>query len=135
MASGSRETLALPKELWADASLLSAFDIQLRYESQHDSGLSPARAFTLLVETNAGVVKILRGIDGPWSVNCPKCGQLGGSMITDSLENFDAAADRQRTMQSELNATCPKHESQWADSVQQMRERREKKKQDSVEED
>ena len=65
VASGSRETLALPKELWADASLLSTFDIQLRYESQHDSGVSPARAFTLLVETNVGVIKILRGIDGP----------------------------------------------------------------------
>jgi len=133
--SGSRQSLALPEKLWAGISILSTFDIQLRYESQHESGISPARAFTLIVGTNSAVLKIRRGIEDTWWVKCPKCEQLGGSMITENLENFDAAEQRQRTMESELKATCPKHESQWADSVEQIRERREQQKQDAVEQD
>jgi hypothetical protein len=102
------------------------FDVQLRYESQHDSGVSAARAFTLVV-TNSEVMKVRRGIDDTWFVNCPKCGQVGGSMITENLENFDVALERQRVMESELSVTCPEHASQWADSVEQIRERRKNK--------
>jgi hypothetical protein len=135
--SGSRQSLALPENLWLGISLLSTFDVQLRYESQHESGISPARAFTLIVGTNSTVLKIRRGIDGSWFVKCPKCEQLGGSMITENLENFDAAEDRQRAMESDLKATCPKHESRWTDSVEQIRERTEQQKPDQnhVEED
>jgi hypothetical protein len=123
--------------LWAGVTLQSAFDIQLRYESQHDSGLSQSRAFTLLV-TNAKVVKIRRGIEGTWWVNCPKCDERCAPMITEGLENFDSAAKRESALLSELKATCPRHESQWSDSVEQIRERREQKKAqngDDVEED
>jgi hypothetical protein len=135
--SGSRQSLALPEDLWAGISILSTFDVQLRYESQHDSGISLALAFTLIVGTNSTVLKIRRGIEDTWWVNCPKCGQMAGSMITDKLENFNAAEARQREMESELKATCPKHESQWADSVERIRETREQQKQDqeAVEED
>src|SRR5260370_3285488 len=135
VGSGSRETLALPDKLWTGISLISAFDVQIRYESQHDSGFSPARAFTLLVGANSGVINIRRGIDDTWWVSCPMCGQLAASMITDGLENFDAAADRQRVLESELKATCPDHASQWADSVEQIRQRREQQKPEDVEED
>jgi hypothetical protein len=48
-------------------------------------------------------------------------------MITENLENFDAASERQKVMKSELKASCPDHFSQWADSVEQMRERRKDK--------
>lgn len=123
VGSGSREIIALPEKLWAGIAIISAFDVQLRYESQQDSGVSPARAFTLIV-ANSEVRKVRRGIDDTWFVNCPKCEQVGGSMITENLENFDAALERQRIMESELNVTCPEHSSQWSDSVEQMRERR-----------
>jgi hypothetical protein len=135
VGSGSRETLALPDKLWTGIALLSAFDVQLRYESQHDSGTSPTRAFTLIIGLNSGVIKIRRGVEDTWWVSCPKCKNLAASMITENLENFDAAADRQRVMESELEATCPGHQSQWADSVEQIRERREQQKPDIVEED
>jgi len=81
-----------------------------------------------VVGTNSTVLKIRRGIEGTWWVNCPKCGKIEGSMITDNLENFDAAEGRQQVMESEFKATCPKHESRWADSVEQIRERREQQK-------
>jgi hypothetical protein len=135
VGSGSRQTLALPDKLWVGIPLISAFDVQLRYESQHDSGVSPAQAFTLLIGTNSEVIKVRRGIDDTWFVNCPKCGQVGGSMITENLENFDAASERQRVMESELSVTCPEHSSQWSDSVEQIRERRKEKRQDAVQED
>jgi hypothetical protein len=122
VGSGSRETLALPEKLWAGIAIISAFDVRLRYESQHDSGITPARAFTL-IGTDSKVIKVRRGIDDTWWVTCPKCGQVGGSMITENLENFDAALERQRIMESELNVTCPDHSSQWSDTVEQMRER------------
>jgi hypothetical protein len=122
VASGSRRTLALPEKLWAGIALISAFDVQLRYESQHDSGVSPAQAFTL-IGTDSKVIKVRRGIDDTWFVECPKCRQIGGSMMTENLENFDAALERQRVMESELNVTCPDHSSQWSDAVEQMRER------------
>jgi hypothetical protein len=135
VGSGSRQSLALPEKLWVGIALLSAFDVQLRYESQHDSGTSPARAFTLVIGLNSGVIKILRGIDDTWWVSCPKCEKLAASMITENLENLDVAADRQRVMESELKVTCPDHKSQWADSVEQIRERRAQQKPDIVEED
>jgi hypothetical protein len=125
VASGSRQGLALPEELWAGNPLLSTFDIRLRYESQHDSGVTPTHAFTLLVGNGSAVIKIRRGIDDTWWVTCPQCKAIGGSMMTENLENFDAAAERQKIMESELRVTCPDHSSQWSDSVEQMRERRE----------
>jgi hypothetical protein len=133
--SGSRQTLPLPEKPWVKNPLLSTFDVQLRYESQHDSGVSPARAFTLVIGTNAEVLKVQRGISDTWWVNCPKCGKMGGSMITENLEHFDAASERQQVMESELNVTCPEHQSQWTDSVQQMRERHEKQEQDAIEQE
>ncbi len=123
VGSGSRETLALPEKLWAGIALISAFDVRLRYESQHDSGITPARAFTL-IGTDSKVIKVRRGIDDTWFVKCPKCGQIGGAMMTENLENFDAALERQRVMESELNVTCPDHSSRWFDTVEQIRERR-----------
>jgi hypothetical protein len=105
-------------------SLISAFDVQLRYESQHESGVSAPRAFTLKIGTNSEVIKVRRGIDDLWWVSCPKCTQLAGSMVTENLENFDAVSERQRVMESELKATCPDHLSQWADSIEQIGDRR-----------
>jgi hypothetical protein len=124
VASGSRSILALPKELWAEISLISAFDVQLHYESQRDSGVTPARAFTLVIGQNSEVLKVLRGIEDTWFVACPKCKDVAGSMITENLEDFDAALERQQVMESELNVTCPDHSSQWSDTVEQIRERR-----------
>lgn len=121
VASGSRSILALPKELWTGISLISTFDVQLHYESRRDSRVTPARAFTLVIGQNSEVLKVLRGIDDMWLVSCPKCDQLGGAMITENLDNFDDALERQLVMKSELKATCP---SQWSDSVEQIRERR-----------
>jgi hypothetical protein len=122
--SGSREALRLPDKLWTAKSLISAFDVRLRYESQRDSGCSQARAFTLVVGLSSDVIKVRRGIDDTWLVSCPKCQQVAGSMITEDLENFDEAAKRQAAMESELNASCPEHYSQWMDSVEQIRRRR-----------
>jgi hypothetical protein len=124
VAAGSRETLRLPEKLWTEKSLISTFDVRFRYESQHDSGLSAARAFTLVIGLSRDVIKIRQGIDDMWFLPCPKCGQLAGSMITEELDNFDEAAKRQAVMESELRATCPDHQSQWMDSVEQIRRRR-----------
>jgi len=124
--SGARQTLSLPDRLWRENPLISAFDVQLRFDSQNESGLSSARAFTLLVGTNAAVIRVRRGLDDDtWFVNCPKCGKIAGSMITENLDNFDAAFARRREMDSELKVSCPEHWSQWNDSVEQVRARRE----------
>jgi hypothetical protein len=56
-------------------------------------------------------------------------------MITENLDNFDDALKRQLVMKSEFKVTCPDHSSQWSDSVEQIRERREQKKDDAVHED
>ena len=96
VASGSRETLGLPEKLWTAKALLSPFDVQLRYESQHDSGLSQARAFTLLIGLSSDVIKVRRGIDDTWFSSCPKCQEAAGAMITEGLENLDEAALRQQ---------------------------------------
>lgn len=122
--SGSRRVIALPEKLWTRRVLISTFDVKFHYESQNDSGVSAARAFTLVIGTNSEVIKVRRGIDDSWWASCPKCKQLGGAMITENLDNFDAALERQTVMESELKASCPDHFSQWADSVEQIRERR-----------
>jgi hypothetical protein len=133
--SGSRQSLALPEKLWSEVALISAFDVRVRYESQHDSGLSIARAYTLLIGEGSGVIRVRKGIDDTWWVACPKCDHLAAPMITENLENFDAAFKRQNVMESELKVSCPDHGSQWADSVEQIRDRRERKKKGAVEEE
>jgi hypothetical protein len=122
--AGSRPVISLPDYLWTKSHLISAFDIQLSYESQHDCGTTVARAFTLVV-AGSDVIKVIKGIDDStsWLINCPKCKELA-AMIVDGLTNFDEAADRQRVMESELSTTCPQHQSQWADSLEQLRSRR-----------
>lgn len=134
VGSGSRRTFSLPDKLWSNIPLLSTFDVQLRYESQHESGHSAVRAFTIFIATNSEVLKVLRGIEDIWPVNCPKCGHFGGGMVTESLDNFDDALERELVMKSELQATCPEHSSQWSESVEHLRERR-KNGQGTVQED
>jgi hypothetical protein len=133
--AGSRPVLPLPEALWMERTLISLFDLQLRYESQHDSGLSPARAFTLVV-ANSNVIKVIRGIDGSstWWVSCPSCKELS-AMVVDGLEDFDEAQTRQGVMESELRATCPAHQSQWMESVQRLRDRRAGRDRDANKED
>jgi hypothetical protein len=133
--SGSRQSLALPEKVWSGIALISAFDVRLRYESQHDSGLSVARAYTLLIGEGSSVIRVRKGIDDTWWVACPKCDQLAASMITENLDNFDAALKRQSVMESELKVSCPDHGSQWADSTEQIRDRHERKKKGTVEEE
>jgi hypothetical protein len=122
--SGSRQTLALPESLWEGRALISAFDVRLRFESQHDLGESSAKAFTLLIGTSSDVVKIRRGIDDVWTLSCPKCKGFVCAMITENLANLDEAAKRQTIMEAELITSCPDHYSQWMDSIEQLRQRR-----------
>lgn len=124
VSSGSRQTLALPESLWKGQALTSAFDVRVRYESQHEVGVSPAKAFTLLIGTDSVVLKVKKGIDDTWLMSCPKCKHLAGAMITEGLENLDEASIRQKIMEAELTTSCPDHYSQWMDSVEQIRQRR-----------
>ncbi len=133
--SRSRETRSLPEKLWEGNALLLAFDVRLRYESQNDSGLTEARAFTLSTDLHSQVYKVRRGIDGLWGVKCPMCGVSGMEMITDGLGNFDDAAKRQQTMESDLRASCPDHRSQWMETVQHIRDVQEKQKEKETPED
>jgi hypothetical protein len=56
-------------------------------------------------------------------------------MITQGLGNFDQARERELTTESELKVTCPNHQSQWGDSVEQVRETRKQNPPDVIEED
>ena len=135
VASGSRETMALPEQLWKGQSLFSVFDLRLLYDSVNESGTTSAKAFTLVIDTNDEVAKIRRGIDNVWPVKCPKCEQTAAVMITEHLENFDDAAIRQHEMEGELRVSCPDHYSKWMDSVDQLRHRRAARGPDGLTED
>ena len=112
----------VPPRMYESEPNNSDLNVTLHYEHSGQSEESVSRAFRIEL-LHGKVYGIKAGVHGIWQVNCPKCSKIGGWMILTKLDNLQLANAREAEMENELAASCPEHRSQWADSVEQIRER------------
>lgn len=79
------------------------------------------KVFTLLLTEWSKVQDARKGLHGLWPVGCPKCEKAAGIfMVTDRLKSFDQAMQRQKELESEVAASCPKHSSKWLLTIEHV---------------
>lgn len=122
LSPGETGGFYVPRVLYENEQHNADIDVTLHYEYSGRPEETVSRAFRIEM-LHGKVYGIKAGVHGIWQVNCPKCRKLGGWMLLDGLENLQSATSRETEMKEELSATCPNHQSQWADTVEQIRER------------
>jgi hypothetical protein len=114
----------IPNSLWERHTLFCDLDVTLYYESATQAETSQSKAYNLQVGSK-GVRRIYKGIRR-WHAYCPKCQREGRmfnqGIITKGLANFDQALARQKEAESEFEATCPNHQSQWEITSETIKE-------------
>jgi hypothetical protein len=112
--AGESKRLDLPSSLY-DAyptQSFAAFDVCLVCVSSGETRDTKWRAFTLYESSGHRVTAIKAGIHDLWPLECPKCKTFDMMcMVTDGLQNFDEALERQKFAQQELATSCPNHSS------------------------
>ena len=112
LRSGGKKRFGLPHRQWEKLDLQQHIQITLFCESAKQK-FEQAKVYTLFMD-GSKVFKVRKGLRGVWPVGCPKCERfLGICMVTDGLQSFDEANLRQKTMESEVAASCPQHASKW----------------------
>src|SRR5260221_12928689 len=117
VAPDSKVGFFFPDSLWKSFTFFGDVNVKLYYESATQPMTSLSKAYTLSVGSEPKkVYKIRKGIRR-WYAHCPKCLSAGGTfnrgIDTNGLTNFEEAIARQKEAESEFEATCPNHQSQW----------------------
>jgi hypothetical protein len=123
----------VPRRVYESAPHNADVDVTLHYEHSGKPEETTSRSFRIEL-LQGKIYGIKAGVHGIWQVDCPTCGKLGGWLILSKLNNLEDANAREKEMKNELAATCPQHQSKWADSVEQIRERNQADKERGTEE-
>jgi hypothetical protein len=114
---GALQFSSVPDHVLETAHVTGDIDVTLYYRGPGDTRGEPRmtypQAYNVLLAQ--GIPRNVReGLHELRPVRCPKCKKSDQLfMKTDSLSNEDDAFDRERKMESELEASCPTHVSQW----------------------
>jgi hypothetical protein len=111
LRSGEKKRFHLPLTDWKRLQLQQNVQLTLFCESRTQQ-FEQTKVYTLFLTEGSKVYKVRKGLRGLWPVGCPKCEKfMGICMVTDGLESFADARDRQDEMNAELSASCPQHAS------------------------
>jgi hypothetical protein len=62
---------------------------------------------------------VKKGLDGLWSVECPRCHQVGMMLMSlRGLKTFDEAFARKKELLEDLNSSCPNHASKLLQTIE-----------------
>jgi hypothetical protein len=85
------------------------FDVSLRCRSLAENHQTGWKGFTVERRPHR---QLEDGFTGLWGVACPKCSRFDFmAMKTEGLADLDAAWRRQAGLESDLEASCPRHQS------------------------
>ena len=123
--SGRSEEISLPREACAGHPLSVDLEITLDYVGLDIRGATEAKCFNIAMGLDDVPDKATEGLDGLWTVRCPRC-NLGG-LICMSLRNittFAEAEARKRLLLDDLNNSCPHHKSEFLMTMEDAEGRR-----------
>lgn len=110
---GEKKFFHLPHRKWGKLEIAQNIQVTLFCESTTQQ-FEQAKVYTLFLTERSQVYKIMKGLHGLWPVGCTKYNKFKGiCMVTDGLKNFDDANQREKEMQAEVAASCPRHASKW----------------------
>jgi hypothetical protein len=112
--TGQSELIELPAETLAKHPLSVDVEITLEIVGLDIKGTSEPKVFNISMGLDEVPEKAREGLDGLWTVRCPRCG-LGGLIVMslEGLETFDDAFARKNEMETDLKDSCPNHETKW----------------------
>ena len=110
--SGKSAELSLLRDVCADHPLSVDLEITLEYVGLDVSGMSEPKCFNVNMGLDNIPSSVKKGLDGLWSVTCPRC-HLGGMLFVSlrGLKTFDEALARKKQLLDDLNSSCPNHAS------------------------
>jgi hypothetical protein len=110
--SGKSAELTLNREVCAAHPLSVDLELTLEYVGLDVRGKSDPKCFNVRMALDDIPNGVKKGMDGIWSVACPRC-HFGGVLVMSlkGLKSFDEAAARKKQLLDDLNSTCPNHAS------------------------
>lgn len=112
--TGRSELIELPQEAFAKHPLSVDVEVGLEFVGLDIKGKTEPKVFNISMGLDEVPNKAQEGLDGLWTVKCPRCG-LGGLIVMslDGLKTFDEAFARKQEMETELKDSCPNHKTKW----------------------
>jgi hypothetical protein len=132
IGGGSNYGFYVPSALYKSEPHNLDVDVTVHYQAYDKKERTVSRAFRIEL-LNGKAHHIKRGIHEWWTVPCPTCGVKLITMNTEKLENYTEAYKREAEMRSQLEVSCPMHQSPWMDTVESINERNRKEKEKGVE--
>jgi hypothetical protein len=114
--SGKSEEFNLPREVCANHALSVDLEIVLEYVGLEVQGKSSPKYFNVGMGLDGIPNTVKRGLDGLWSVECPRCHESMGGLLAMSLRGlstFNEAFARKNLMLEDFRSSCPNHASRW----------------------
>jgi hypothetical protein len=122
--AGKIQEINLPREACADHPLSVDLEITLEYLGLDVPGKSEPKCFNVGMALDNIPNQVKKGLDGLWTVACPRCG-LGGliAMSLRGLNTFEETFARKRQILEDLRNSCPNHASKWLLSMDDVEHR------------
>jgi len=114
--SGKSSEISVAREVCADHPLSVDLEITLEYVGLDLRGKSEPKCFNVSMPLDNIPHTVKKGLDGLWSVTCPRCHHSMGGFLAMSLRglnSFDEAVARKKLLLEDFNNSCPNHASQW----------------------
>jgi hypothetical protein len=112
--SGKSAELSLPREVCADHPLSVDLEITLEYVGLDIRGKSNSKCFNVGLGLDDIPNKVKEGMDGIWSVACPRCHAAGMLLMSlRGLKTFEEATARKEKFLEDLKESCSDHKSKW----------------------
>lgn len=112
--TGQSELIELPEEALAKHPLSVDVEVELEFVGLDIKGKTEPKVFNIGMGLDDVPDNAREGLDGLWTVRCPRCG-LGGLIVMSlkGLKTFDEAFARKKEMETELKESCPNHATKW----------------------
>jgi hypothetical protein len=112
--TGQSQLVELPTEILAKHPLNLDVEITLEFIGLDIRGKTEPKVFNIGMGLDEIPDMAKEGLDGLWTVKCPRCG-LGGLIVMslEGLKTFDEASARKKEMEIELKDSCPNHRTKW----------------------
>ena len=113
--SGKTGQFVVHRDVCVDRVLSIDLEITLEYVGLDGQGTTEPKCFNVVMGLNDVPHKVKKGVDGIWSIECPKCHEgFSGMRIMSNrgLTTFEEAFRRKAQIQKDFQNTCPDHDSE-----------------------
>jgi hypothetical protein len=114
--SGGSEWIDLPPEAHEGHPLSVDLEIALGYVGLDVEGKTEPKCFNISMGLDNVPDNATEGLNGLWSIMCPRCKKGFGGLMAMSLiglTTFEEAFARKKKLEADFNNSCPKHASDW----------------------